>query len=52
MLYIVAHVLQFFPVAGYWKCSNKTSTLIEIFVGFVDDVLRPQILSSRLGISA
>ena len=28
LIYIVTFVLQFFSVAGYWKCSNKTPTPI------------------------
>ena len=44
--------MQFFRVPGYWKCSEKAPTPIEICIGLVDAVLRYKILGSRLGILA
>ena len=41
LVYIVTFVLQFFHVAGYWKCSKKTPIPIQICTGFVDAVDRP-----------
>ena len=51
LVYNVTLVLQFFRVALYWKCSNKTPTLIEICTGLVDTALRFKKLDNRQGIS-
>ena len=48
--YVVTFALKFFRVAGYQKQSNKIPTPIQIYIGFVDAVLRPKILGNRLGI--
>ena len=40
----------FFRVEGYWKCCYKTPTPIQICIGLVEAVLRPEIRSNRLGI--
>ena len=37
--------ITFFCVAGYWKCSNKTPTPIQICTGLVDVALRPKFLA-------
>ena len=39
-----------FCVVVYWECSNKTPIPIYICIGFVDAVLRPEILDITLGI--
>ena len=49
-VYTVTFALQFFHVAGYWKCSNKTPTPIQIYISFVATILRPKLLGNRLGI--
>ena len=46
----VTFVLQLFQVTGYWKCSNKTPTLIQICSGAVDAILQHKTLESRLDI--
>ena len=51
LVYIVTLVLQFFRVAVYWKCSNKTPTLIQICTGLVNTVLRLKKLDNRQSIS-
>ena len=51
LVYNVALVLQFFRVAVYWKCSNKTPTLIQICTGLVNTVLRLKKLDNRQSIS-
>ena len=48
--YIVKFVLQFFRVAGYWNCSNKTPTPISIYIFLADAVPRPEKTGNRLGI--
>ena len=35
-------VLQFFPVAGYWKYNNKTPTSAQICIGLPEALLRPK----------
>ena len=51
LVYNVTLVLQFFRVAVYWKCSNKTPTLIQICTGLIDTALRLKKLDNRQGIS-
>ena len=51
LIYNVTLVLQFFRVAVYWKCSNKTPTLIQICTGLIDTALRLKKLDNRQGIS-
>ena len=51
LVYNVTLVLQFFRVAVYWKCSNKTPTLIQICTGLVNTVLRLKKLDNRRSIS-
>ena len=50
LVYTVTFALQFFRVAGYWKCSNKAPTPIQICRGLADVVLRPEILGNILGL--
>ena len=50
LVFIVRFVLQFFHVASYWKCSNKTPLPIQTCIGLVDIIFRPKILGNRLGI--
>ena len=38
--YIDTFVLQFFHLAGYWKCSRKITTPIYTCTGLADAVLR------------
>ena len=52
LVYIFTFVLQFFGMAGYWKCSNKTSTTIQICIDLLDTGLRQKILDDRLDILA
>ena len=35
LVYIVTDVLQSIHVAGFWKCSNKTTTSIQVCNGLV-----------------
>ena len=35
LVYVVTFVLQVLHVAGYWKCSNKTSTPIQICISLM-----------------
>ena len=44
LVYIITFVLQFFRMAGNWKCNNKTPTPQQICIGLVDTVLRPRVL--------
>ena len=50
LAYSVAFALQCFLMAGHGKSSNKTSTPMQISIGFVDAILQPKILGCRLGI--
>ena len=49
-LYFATFVFQFFRVVGYWKCSNKKPTPIQINIGLVEALFRLKILGNRLGI--
>ena len=47
---IVIFLLQFFRMVGYWNCSNKSSTSIQMCIGLADAVLQPKIVGNRLDI--
>ena len=50
LVFIVRLVVQFFHVASYWKCSNKTPLPIQTCIGLAGIIFRPKILGNRLGI--
>ena len=45
LVYTATFILHFFCVTGYWKCSNKTPTPIQICTDLVDVALRPKFLA-------